>query len=296
MARTMKAVTQSLHEEAVAHAHVAERSGELMWRHIESEYTQDPYKIVDTLATDAPLAWTLAREGDGEGSFRFLAGSTVDEIRGQYEALREELEIHGWRALLEIRQGWYTVSQGVCTLKLVPGGETTRGETVTLFPVGNDGILGELQVGTVGRLPDGRAPSDDDRLPLRRLAALASHDAYIEALRTENVDAIVAAHSPKGAVAIRSYVTDASSLLNTTDLAALGEYFSELFRRYRMRDVRLVNRVAETWYVFAELHWIVEERAGDRRTLEFCTAELSPLDAEGRYWVRTGAGTDPVER
>jgi hypothetical protein len=62
-----------------------------------------------------------------------------------------------------------------------------------------------------------------------------------------------------------------------------------------VRDVQLVNRVAESWYVFAELHWTVEEREGARRTLEFCTAETAPLDADGRYWVRTGSGTDPVE-
>jgi len=29
--------------------------------------------------------------------------------------------------------------------------------------------------------------------------------------------------------------------------------------------------------------------------VHFCTAETSTLDDEGRYWVRTGSGTDPVE-
>ena len=53
---------QSLHEEAVAHAVLAKRSGGLMWNHIESEYTQDLDKIAATLDTRAPLAWTLARE------------------------------------------------------------------------------------------------------------------------------------------------------------------------------------------------------------------------------------------
>ena len=291
-----RATGQSVHEEAVAHAHAAQQSGTLTWRHIQAEYTQDVHQIAATLAADAPLAWTLAREGDSEGSWRFLTGTTVDEIRGQYETLREAIEIHGWNALVEIRQGWYTLTHGVVTLKQVASGLTTQSETVALFPVGHDGILGELQIGTVGRRPDGRTPSDEGQQPPHaRLAALISHDAYVEALRTENVDDIVAAHSPKGAVAIRSYLTDESSLLNTNDIEAVREYFAELFLRYRVRDIHLVNRVAEAWYVFAELHWIVEERAGDGRTLEFCTAEISPLDPEGKYWIRTGAGTDPVE-
>jgi hypothetical protein len=285
-----------MHQEAVAHAHVAERSGALTWKHIESEYTQDAHQIAATLAADAPLAWTLAREGDSAGSWRFLTGTTVDEIRDQYETLREAIEIHGWNALVEIRQGWYTLTHGVVTLKQVASGLTTQSETVALFPVGPDGILGELQIGTVGRLPDGRTPSDEGQQPpLTRLAALLAHDAYLDALRTENVDDIVAAHSPKGAVAIRSYLTEESSLLNTDDIEAVREHFAELFHRYQVRDIQIINRVAEPWYVFAELHWIVEERAEGGRTLEFCTAEISPLDPEGKYWIRTGAGTDPVE-
>jgi hypothetical protein len=290
-----RAIAASLHEEAVAHAHLAEQSGELMWKHIHAEYTQDVHAIADTLATDAPLAWTLAREADELGNFHFLTGTTVDEIRGQYETLRTTIEIHDWKALTEIRQGWYTVTQGVVTLKMVPGGDWTRGETVTMFPNGADGILGELQVGTVGRLDDGRAPSDGGRLPEIRLRALARHEAYVDALRAEDVAAIVAAHRPRAAIAIRNYLTDESTLLDVSGASALAAHFTQLFERYRVLEVRLVNRIAETWYVFAELHWIVEERSGSGRTLAFCTAELSPFDADGRYWVRTGAGTDPIE-
>ena len=84
-------------------------------------------------------------------------------------------------------------------------------------------------------------------------------------------------------------------MLNTSGAAELGAYYAALFERYKVLDVQLVNRVAESWYVFAELHWAVEERGGARRTLEFCTAETSPVDPDGRYWVRTGSGTDPVE-
>jgi hypothetical protein len=291
----MKPMTKSsLHEEAVSHAHVAERSGELMWEHIRAEWTQDIQQVADTLATDAPLAWTFAAPGEEDGAFFFLAGTTVDAIRQQYERLRESIELHDWDALLEIRQGWYTMSQGVCTLTQVPGGRESKGETVTMFPVGLDGILGELQVTTVGRMADGRLPSDGGSLPVQRLAALAGHERYIGALRAGDVDAIVEAHSPKGAVAIRNYLADESNLLNTNDLGELRAYFEAFYDRFRVVDVGLVLRMAEAWYVFAELHWTVEERSGDRRTLEFCTAELSPLDPEGRYWVRTGAGTDPV--
>ncbi len=286
---------QSLHEEAVAHAVLAEQSGELMWRHIESEYTQDVDKIATTLDSRAPLAWTLAREADDEGAFRFLTGTSVETIRDQYAVLRKEIEIQRWRALVELRQSWYTVTQGVCTLRVVANGYISDGETVTLFPVGTDGVLGELQVGIVGRRADGQLPVDDPDLPRLRLAALAAHEQYLAMLRAEDVTGIAAAHAPHAAMAVRSYLTDESTLVNVNGETAIGAYFSSLFERYHVRDIRLVNRIVERWYVFDELHWIVEERGGRRRTLEYCTAELAPFDSDGKYWVRTGAGTDPVE-
>ena len=289
-----RAITESLNEEAVAHAYLAEKAGDLSWKHIEAEWTQDVYKIAATLATDAPVAWTLAREIDGVDAFQFVEGTTIDEVRHRYEELRQSFDIADWKALLEIRQGWYTLMHGVSTLKLVSG-EFSRGETMVMFPVGSDGILGELQIGIAGRTHEGLLPREETVLPEKRLAALAAHDQYIESLRAEDVDQIVAAHSPRVAVAIRSYLTDQSTLLNITGADALREYFTALFKRYRVRDVRLVNRIAEVWYVFAELHWIVEEREGAGRTLEFCIAEMAPLDADGKYIVRNGAGTDPIE-
>ncbi|SFF77094.1 hypothetical protein SAMN05518801_101393 [Novosphingobium sp. CF614] len=285
---------QSLNEEAVTHARLAERAAELSWKHIFAEYTQDPVQIAATLATDGPIAWTLARESAADGgAYRFLAGTTVDEVRGQYENLRQELEIRGWEPLLEIRSGWYTMWSGASNIRVVANGSQHKGQTVVLFPIGRDGILGELQIATVGRLPDGTAPADDGRVPERRLTALHEHEAHLTALRAGDVDRIVAAHRDDAAVAIRSYLTDESSLLNVGGTQAIRDYYTSLFERFRVIDLQVVNRAVDTWYLFAELHWIVEERASGRRC-EFCTADLTSIDADRKYWVRTGAGTDPV--
>jgi hypothetical protein len=292
----------SLDQEAVVHARRAERAGALAWTHLEAEYTQDIEKVLATLATGAPLTWTLPQMVSDDGAVTYLAGQDMTEIRGQYQALRHFVEIHGWEAMVEIRQGWYVMTHGVVTLKSVATGEFTRNQTVTMFPVGDDGILGEVQVGAIGARKEFDVPvapvelaSDGLPLPQRRLQNLAFHTRYVDALRNEDVDAIVAANRANGAAAIRNYLTDMSSVLNTSGAAELGAYYTALFERYKVLDVQLVNRVAETWYLFAELHWVVEERGGARRTLEFCTAETSPLDPDGRYWVRTGSGTDPVE-
>jgi hypothetical protein len=286
---------EEITEEAVTHARLARRAGDLSWRHIYAEYTQDPYQIAATLASDAPVAWTLARESkDHGGGYRFAVGVTHDEVRSQYERLRKDLEIHGWEPMLEFRTAWYTMSHGISTLKNPNNGQMHKGETAVMFPVGTDGILGELQIGVCGRLPDGRAPQDEDRLPLRRMAVLTEHEAFMAALRAEDVDKIVGAHIDDAAIAIRNYLTEESSLLNVVGSAAIRDYYTKLFEKYRVLDVQLVNRNAETWYVFAELHWTVQERGGARRTLEFCTAALTSIDPDRRYWISTGAGTDPL--
>jgi len=145
----------------------------------------------------------------------------------------------------------------------------------------------------VGRLPNGRAPTDEDRLPLRRMAVLADHEAYIAALKAQDVDRIVDAHRDGAAIAIRNYLTEQSSLLNVAGRDMIGEHYTRLFEKYRVLDIQLVNRMAETWYVFAELHWRVEDRHSGCK-LEFCTADLNSIDSDRKYWVRTGAGTNPV--
>jgi hypothetical protein len=289
-----------MHEEAVSHARRAEVAANFAWEHLHAEYTQDIDQVLATLATDSPLSWTLAEVVDeGDGTAQYLAGTTMDEIRAQYQGMRHFVEIHGWEALVEIRESWYTLTHGVVKLKLLETGVFTRSETVTMFPIGEDGILGEVQIGAVGmRREVTPTPVDGSVVPdetQRRLDALQRHDAYVHAFRSEDVPAIVDANRANGAAAIRNYLTEQSTVLNVSGAAALGEYYAQLFDRYRVLDVQMVNRIAESWYVFAELHWTVEERSGPHRTLEFCTAETAPLDADGRYWVRTGCGTDPVE-
>lgn len=281
--------------EAVTHARLAARAAELSWIHIWSELTQDPDKIAATLATDAPIAWALAvPSAAAGGAYRFLEGCSIEGVRDQYEGLRSMLEIHGWEPIIEVRASWYTMWSGVSNIKTVSTGVIQKGQTAVLFPVGGDGILGELQIGTVGRYPDGTAPRDDGRVPVRRLGALYNHEDYLESLRKGDVDAIMAAWRDDAAIAFRNYLVDESQLLNVGGSGQIRDYFTSLFKRYRVIDIQIVNRVIDTWFLFAELHWIVEDRANGLKS-EFCTADLTSIDEDLKYWVCTGAGTDPVE-
>jgi hypothetical protein len=292
-------MTRSMHEEAVEHARLAERAAEHAYTHLDAEFTQEIPKVLATLATEEPLSWTLPHLIDDDGGITYLSRETFEEIDQQYHDLREMVEIHGSDAIVEIRQSWYTLTHAMVTLKLLESGTFTTGQTVTMFPIGRDGILGEVQVGAIGArkaITDEQrnAAADEANFPQLRWDAWRAHNRYIDALRTEDVEGIVAAHRPTGASAIRNYVTPTSTVLNADSADDLGRYFTALYDQYHVLDIQLVNRVAESWYVFADLHWTVQERGGERRTLEFCTAETSTIHIDGRYWARTGAGTDPV--
>ena len=129
-------VARSLSEDAVLHARAAGKAADLAWAHLFSEYTQDIPKVLATLATDSPLAWTLPDESAESGPLRYLSAVTIDEIRAEYEKLREFVEIWDFQAFNEIRNNWYIVTHGVVTTRWKETGEESRGETVTMFPVG----------------------------------------------------------------------------------------------------------------------------------------------------------------
>jgi hypothetical protein len=133
-------------------------------------------------------------------------------------------------------------------------------------------------------------------LPRKRQEVRALHEAFLSALRNHDVNGIIATMRPDVATAIRSYLTDDYIVLNAKGPGELAAYYEALFERFRIRQVELVNRIAESWFLFSETHWVVEHRAGDRagEVVEFCTADMAPIDPNGKFWVRTGAGTDPV--
>jgi hypothetical protein len=293
----------SMHEEAVRHAHWAVKSGDLAWRHVRSEFTQDVPTVLDTLQTGGPYTWTLPNNGfiPGSDDLQYYSATTLDEIRATYENMRNFVEVWDWVATTEIRGGWYTITHGVSKLRDVVKDEHLSLESITMFPVGTDGILGEVQIGDLGvarenRWPEVPSEPGEVPLPIKRLEVLNLHEALVAALRAEDVDGILATMRADVATAIRSYVTDEYTVVNAKGPDELADYYRALFARFKINGIELVNRIAESWFLFAELHWVVEHREGERagEVVEFCTADLSPIDPDGKFWVRTGAGTDPV--
>jgi hypothetical protein len=292
-----------LAREAVEHAKAAGRSGALAWAHIESEFTQDVDTVLATIQPDGPWTWTLPNNGfiPSSPDLQYFSATTLEEIRDVYVDMRNYVEVWEWLATTEIRAGWYTVTHGVSKLRDVAKDEYVQLESITMFPVGTEGILGEVQIGDLGVARENRwdavgSGPDDVPLPFKRLETLDLHKRFVDAVKAEDPDAILATMRPDIATAIRSYLTDEHLVLNAKGGAELRDYYAALFSRFKILDLQVVNRISESWFIFAELHWTVEHRSGDRagQIVEFCTADIAPLDPQGLFWVRTGAGTDPV--
>jgi hypothetical protein len=296
------ATSISLHEEAAIHARMSVQAGKLSWAHSKAEYTQDVDLILATLEPGGPYTWTLPNNKflPSAAELEYSSLTTLEEIRQIYVDMRKYVEVLNWEATTEIRAGWYTMTHGVSKLRDVVADEFLELESITMFPVGKHGILGEVQIGDLGvarenRWPESPAFDGDVPLPRKRQEVLGLHNAFLQALRNEDVPGILATMRPDVATAIRSYLTDEYVVLSAgpDELAA---YYEALFTRFKIHDVQIVNRIAESWFLFSETHWVVEHRSGERagQVVEFCTADMAPIDPNGKFWVRTGAGTDPV--
>jgi hypothetical protein len=314
----LEETSMDIHQEAVVHARYAARAAYLGWRHLRSEYIQDIDTVLATIETQGPWTWTLPadamaaapKDENGETPapttsepevLQFVSATNMAEIREQYVNMRSTVELWDWISMTDLRTGWYMVTHGVGSLTEKPLNTEFQVESVTLFPIGVDGILGEVQIGAianqrVNRWPEVPSEANATPMPIKRLEATLLHNEFVYALRAEDVSRILATMRPNVATAIRSYLTDTYTVLNAEGSEALRRYYDDLFARFTVREIRLVNRIVESWYVFAELHWIVAYRTGERagEVVEFCTADIAPIDPEGKFWVRTGAGTDPV--
>ncbi|HEV3329117.1 MAG TPA: nuclear transport factor 2 family protein [Acidimicrobiales bacterium] len=299
-----------IHERAVEHAALAARAAYLGWRHLRSEYSQDIDTVLATLETRGPWTWTLpvgamaASETDGTAAsvetLQYVCATTMEEIREQYVNMRTAVELWDWISMTDLRSSWYMVTHGVGSLIEKPLGNVFQVESVTMFPIGSDGILGEVQIGAIANERPNRwpeVPSGEGHVPfpVKRLEATILHNEFMAAIRSQDPARIAATMRPNVASAIRSYLVDGYEMANLEGVDALDDYYTSLFERFEVLELRLVNRVVESWFVFAELHWVVRHRAGAHAgdVVEFCTADIAPIDAAGRFWVRTGVGTNP---
>jgi hypothetical protein len=282
---------------AAASAHAYEQG----ITHVEEEIkARDPNNLgplVNSLAPEGPYAYTILPEVRPDGSVRLPVLTTRDAIYEAYKFIRGASDLLEVIGLSEIRGAWYLFQDNISRGRRKGGDVVNNNQTLALFPSGEGpGITGELVWLRVPRerlgAPDEVDVLDEDPLLARRQVR-DQYARYLDALRANDLDAVLDVLHDGAASAVRDYVDDTRTLVELTGKDAHRSWYERLFAKYEVRSVQPLYQVTDDWYVFAELRITVAPRGG-RGALAFHTAEFHVPAKDGRFIARIGHGTEPA--
>src|SRR5262249_36824420 len=156
-----------------------------------------------------------------------------------YAMIRGASDLLAVIGLTEIRGAWYTFQHNISRGRLKGSDVVGTHETLALFPSGlGPGITGELvwvrvPRSALGTRGEASAPSD----PLMaREQVYNQYSRYLEALRANNVEAVLDALHDRVASAVRDYVNDTGKLTELEDKDWHRSYYGAFFDKYEVRS------------------------------------------------------------
>lgn len=279
------------HAEAVDHAY------EQSVTHVEAEIKGVIPELMETLTPEGPYGYTIVPEVHPDGGVRLPILSTREEIEAAYRMIRGASNLLTVTPLTEIRGTWYTFQDNISRGELKSTGDRGAHRTLAMFPSGKrTGITGELvwiQVppSVLGGGEGVEVPSEE---MFRRENVYLQHERYLQALQVGDLDGVLATMHDRVASAVRDYVANTGNLAALEGKDAHRAYYEAFFQRYDVTSVEVLDRVAEDWYVFAEIRITASARQGEGvgSTVAFHTAEFHMPANDGRFIARIGHGTD----
>jgi hypothetical protein len=281
-------------ESARRAAHAAEQTRV----HGHSETTGDMDVVMDSLAAEGPYAWMVMPQVLPDGGVRLPFQTTRDEVHDMYAGVERMRAMLSVTPLTELRGEWYTFQDCVTRSENRTTGKRGTTQAIALFPSGTGpGLTGELCWVRAPRsaLGDLDATGIEERPEwLLREELLADHDRALEALRSADVDGLLATLHPKASSVIADVAGD-GGLVGIEGLDAHRAHLEAFFAAYEVREVEPLDRVTADWYLFAEVRVTVVARddpaAGE---LVFHTADMLVPANDGRIIVRLGDATRPL--
>jgi hypothetical protein len=282
---------------AAASAHAYEQS---IW-HIEEEIAAssgDYGPLYETLTKEGPYAYMVMPQVEPDGTVSMPRITSREEIAEAYEMIRGHSDLLQVIGLTEIRGTWYTFQDNVSRAAMKTDLDTVHTiQTLGLFPSGSEaGITGELvwiryPVETLG------GAEEPDTIPadplLARERVYEAFDAFLDGLRANDVDSVMATLHPGVSSTVRDYVNDTGTITDIKGTEQHRAYYNAFFARYEVQAVQRIAQVTEDWFVFAELRFTVRERESDE-VLTFHTAEMWAPAKTGTFIARIGHGTAPT--
>jgi hypothetical protein len=120
------------------------------------------------------------------------------------------------------------------------------------------------------------------------------HDRFLQALLLADLDGVLGTIHDRAASAVRDYVEDTGTLTSLVGEEAHADYYRAFFDKFEVDSVEPLYRVAEDWYIFAEVRVAANVKSGSEagRSVAFHTAEFHVPANDGRFIARIGHGTD----
>lgn len=281
-------------------------------RHVRAEQTNHLAEIMATVSADPyfPLV-----DHDGQGGTILQLLTDTESVERYYAARHGSYEIVESRQIAAVTADFYTFRESVATLRPVGDVGGVRGDgslfqvnSAVLFPTGEDGIGGEL-VWT--RFPFGDIVAErvkrpaplagPEHLPNDRLRSADAHDAYLDAWRRGDVDAMAADLAPDCRWQRRVRGLDHTRLISASGRDETRSALSSVGAHRPPTVVDVLNRVVTEWYVFCDLYLELELEAvdGGHDQVTARHIALHPVDDDGRLrgelgdMVVLGTGEQP---
>ena len=283
-----------LRSAAAASLHAAEQTQV----HIDAEIVGLVPELMHTLVEQGPYAYTILPEIHPDGTVRAPVLTTWDEINEAYALVRGRTALLTVEPLVEVRGTWYTFQEALSSTRVrATGALGPPAVTLVIFPVSTGtGILGELVwPRVVGRALGRHQPAEPLEPFQRRRDTVTLHDEYLEALRTEDVERLLATLNEDAHSDVRDYVNDTGTLIELSGLDQHRAHYEALFERFEIRSVERLDRLVEDWYVFNEFRVTAVPRSNaEGQPIAFHIAEYLVTADDGKFIIRIGHGTDPA--
>jgi hypothetical protein len=246
-------------------------------RHMRHEYEGDWEATLDTVDADARYA--LAQPGFA----KVINGH--QGISDLYHGMKTVSVPQASRVVAQLATDWYYFFENFPTRLDVQSGEKRTVHTATLAPRKGGKLVGEF---LWERNVAGAEASDAG------VDSLRTHERLLEALRAGDAAALSEVIAPDALWAERDYVSDAAApeILELNGAAAAIDYCRRWHAAQPPQGVSILNRLARSWYVFAEELWTVAPAGGP--PLQVRKAVIYPLAADGRIKGALGWGCDPA--
>ncbi len=255
-------------------------------RHVASEETNDVAQVMATVS--AEVCYMLPDVTGTSPELVVLTDRT--EVQGYYADERNFMEIVSSTVLVGLTTDWYTFHESVSTTREVATGGHYQNDVAILFPVADDGIVGEILAArrpwheVYAGVPDPADAVGAPEVAARRREAQGAHQAFLESL-AGGADA-AGFFEPAARIAVRD-PTVASGAYVASGPGGVGGRCDLVGRAIEEPELHVINRVVGDWYVFAE--WAVRGRArvgldgvraGD--PVELRSAGVFPVGGSGR--------------